>query len=94
MKALKFFAVADKTNGNTIVMTGTAYTAGAFVRSSIGYLGKINPNYLEEFQPVELGEIDEEKLCVSSTVSKVFNWDVYKTPENPVEHLPPEIPVE
>lgn len=95
MRSLKLFVVADKTNDNTIVMTGTAYTRGAFVRSSIGYLSKVNPNFREEFVPAELCEIDEEELFIRNEDTKFFDWDVYKVPENPVEHVPVEhVPVE
>lgn len=87
MKNLKIFAVADKVNGNGLVITGTAYTAGAFVRDSLPFFRARCPNFMSECELYELGDFSEEDFEIKSTCKIPVSWSCYKTPENPVEHL-------
>ena len=45
---LKIFAVADKINGNGLMMSGTAYTAGAFIRDSLPYFKHRGFDFMNE----------------------------------------------
>ena len=87
MKNLKIYGVADKVNGNGLVLTGTSYTAGAFVRDSLPFFRARCPKFMTECELYELGEFSEENFEIISTYKILISWDCYKCPENPVEHL-------
>lgn len=90
MKNLKIFAVADKVNGDGLVITGTAYTAGAFIRDSLPFFRARCPNFMSECDLYELGEFSEDSFEITSTYKIPLSWDLYKCPENPVEHISSE----
>ena len=48
MKTLKLFAVTDKVNDDGLIMTGTAYTAGAFIRDSIPFFNSRKIDFWDE----------------------------------------------
>ena len=87
MKNLKIFGVSDKINGNGLVITGTAYTAGAFVRDSLPFFRARCPNFMLECELFELGEFSEDSFEILSTCKIPVSWDCYKCPENPVVHV-------
>ena len=84
MKTLKLFAVTDKVNADGLVMTGTAYTAGAFIRDSIAFFNARKIDFLNECSLYEIAELDESTLSVSAVSKELIPWDAYKHPEIPV----------
>ena len=93
MKNLKIFAVSDKVNGNGLVITGTAYTAGGFVRDSLPFFRARCPNFMSECELYEIGEFSEDDFSIVSCVKVPVSWDCYKAPEIPVSHLPSGTPL-
>lgn len=89
-KSLKIFAVADKINGNGLFITGTAYTAGAFVRDSLPFFRMRKFDFLNEGLLYELGEFSEESFEITSTKKELISWDCYKSPEVPVDRVKEE----
>lgn len=84
MKTLKLFAVTDKVNDDGLIMTGTAYTAGAFVRDSIPFFNARKIDFLNECNLYYIAELDESSLAISPVTKDLIPWDVYKHPEIPV----------
>lgn len=84
MKILKLFAVTDKVNADGLIMTGTAYTAGAFIRDSIPFFNARKIDFFNECNLYFIAELDENGLSISSVKKELIPWDVYKHPEIPV----------
>lgn len=84
MKTLKLFAVTDKVNDDGLIMTGTAYTAGAFIRDSIPFFNARKIDFLNECNLYYIAELDECSLDVSPVTKELISWDAYKHPEIPV----------
>lgn len=84
MKTLKLFAVTDKVNADGLVMTGTAYTAGAFIRDSIPFFNARKIDFWDECNLYLIAELDESSLSVSPVNKELIPWDSYKHPEIPV----------
>ena len=61
---LKIFAVADKINGNGLMMSGTAYTAGAFIRDSLPYFKHRGFDFMNEGLLYEIGEFSEDTFSI------------------------------
>lgn len=87
MKNLKIYAVSDKVNGNGLVITGTAYTAGGFIRDSLPFFRARCPNFMSECDLYEIGEFSEDDFMIVSSVKRPVSWEEYKTPENPVTRI-------
>ena len=83
---LKIFAVADKINGNGLMMSGTAYTAGAFIRDSLPYFKHRGFDFMNEGLLYCIGEFDENTFTIVDTKKELLSWDEYKRPEIPVTH--------
>lgn len=83
---LKIFAVADKINGNGLMMSGTAYTAGAFIRDSLPYFKHRGFDFMNEGFLYCIGEFDEDSFSIVDTKKELLSWDEYKKPELPVTH--------
>lgn len=84
MKPLKLFAVTDKVNADGLVMTGTAYTAGAFIRDSIPFFNARKIDFFNECNLYLIAELDENGLSISAVKKELIPWDSYKHPEIPV----------
>lgn len=84
MKTLKLFAVTDKVNADGLVMTGTAYTAGAFIRDSIPFFNARKIDFWDECNLYLIAELDESSLSVKPVSKELIPWDSYKRPEIPV----------
>lgn len=84
MKTLKLFAVTDKVNADGLIMTGTAYTAGAFIRDSIPFFNARKIDFFNECNLYQIADLDESSLSVSPVKKELIPWDAYKHPEIPV----------
>ena len=83
---LKIFAVADKINGNGLMMSGTAYTAGAFIRDSLPFFKHRGFDFMNEGLLYEIGEFSEDTFSIVEAKKVLLSWDEYKRPEIPVTH--------
>ena len=84
MKTLKLFAVTDKVNDDGLIMTGTAYTAGAFIRDSIPFFNARKIDFFNECNLYYIAELDESTLSIEPVNKELISWDAYKHPEIPV----------
>lgn len=84
-KTLILFAIRD-TVSDELVTVIPSVTCGAMIRANSQMFARVYPNFENDFEILEVGEVNPDSCLVSAYSSPVHHdWSEYKLPEKLVD---------
>ena len=85
INTLSLFAIRDKV-ADELVTVIPSVTCGAMIRANAQMFARVYPNFENDFEILEVGEVSPDTCLVSAYSSPVkHDWSEYKIPEKPVD---------
>lgn len=80
MAKINLYCVKDNVADEVVICT-LSKTDGLFVRNTVPFVSRSNPNYINDLSIYCIGEITESDLSVLPCPPRLVSWDAYKRPE-------------
>ena len=84
-KTLSLFAIRD-TVSDELVTVIPSVTCGAMIRANSQMFARVYPNFENDFEILEVGEVNPDTCLVTPYITPVHHdWSEYKVPEKTVD---------
>lgn len=84
-KTLSLFAIRD-TVSDELVTVIPSVTCGAMIRSNAQMFSRVYPNFENDFEILEVGEVNPDTCLISAYSQPVHHdWSEYSVPEKTVD---------
>ena len=84
-KTLSLFAIRDVVSDELVTVIPSV-TCGAMIRANAQMFSRVYPNFENDFEILEVGEVNPDTCLVSAYSAPVHHdWSEYKIPEKVVD---------
>lgn len=84
-KTLSLFAIRDMVSDELVTVIPSV-TCGAMIRANSQMFSRVYPNFENDFEILEVGEVNPDNCLISAySVPVHHDWSEYKIPEKTVD---------
>lgn len=84
-KTLSLFAIRDMVSDELVTVIPSV-TCGSMIRANSQMFARVYPNFENDFEILEVGEVNPDTCLISAYSSPVHHdWSEYKVPEKTVD---------